>query len=131
MLAILLIISPLTSGLILNDIKAVHRGSFQAEIGVRANDTIFVLDGDFRDFRGRHVVYGLVSPVDSDRSVRFQGFISRNLFIIQSGVRNHIVNIIGRFNEYDEDQDLASGNWRGFIAGVGRANGWISARLTS
>jgi hypothetical protein len=114
------------------EIKQVHRGSFQAEIGLReSNEKDFVLDGFFRDFRGRHILIGSISPDDTDRSLRFQGLNSRNIFIIQTGVRNNIVNVIGRFTEYDETTDEYSGNWIGFVAGVGRTSGWITAHFTS
>jgi hypothetical protein len=109
----------------------VHRGSFQAEIGIREDVTELELEGIFRDFRGRHVLAGSISPVDSDRSSRFQGFISRNHFIIQTSVRNNIVNIFGRFNEYDEGLDEYHGNWRGFVVGIGRTSGWITASFSS
>ena len=111
--------------------RTVHRGTFQAEIGIREDVAELELEGIFRDFRGRHVLAGSISLVDSDRSSRFQGFISRNHFIIQTSVRNNIVNIIGRFNEYDEDLDEYHGNWRGFVLGIGRTSGWITASFSS
>lgn len=115
-----------------NPVQPVHRGSFQAEIGVKeSNEADFSIDGNFRDFRGRHILFGTISPIDSDRTLRFQGLSSRNLFIIQTGLRNQIVNIFGRFNEYDETENEYSGNWIGFIAGVGRTSGWITAQYSS
>ena len=110
--------------------RSIHSGTFQAELGLRTNDAAFVLDGSFRDFRGRHLLFGTISPVDSERTLRFQGISSRNLFIIQTTVRNNIVNIIGRFNQYDEDMNEYSGNWRGFVVGMGRTSGWITARFS-
>jgi hypothetical protein len=109
----------------------VPRGSFQAEIGIREDVAELELEGIFRDFRGRHVLAGSISPVDSDRSSRFQGFISRNHFIIQTSVRNNIINIFGRFNEYDEELDEYHGNWRGYVVGIGRTSGWITASFSS
>ncbi|MDG6217836.1 MAG: hypothetical protein QCI00_00145 [Candidatus Thermoplasmatota archaeon] len=111
--------------------KSLHRGSFEAEIGIRENDVQFNLDGNFRDFRGRHILSGIISPSDSNQSLRFQGLSSRNYFIIQTGFRNNIVNIVGRFTEYDEDMNKYSGSWRGFVIGVGRTSGWITASLSS
>jgi hypothetical protein len=111
--------------------ESLHRGSFEAEIGMRRNEVQFNLDGNFRDFRGRHILSGIISPSDSDKSLRFQGLSSRNYFIIQTGFRNNIVNIIGRFTDYDEDINEYSGSWRGFILGVGRTSGWITASLSS
>jgi len=108
-----------------------HRGSFEAEIGIRGNDAQFNLHGNFRDFRGRHILAGTISPDDSDRTLRFQGLSSRNHFIIQTGFRNNIVNIFGRFTDYDEELNEYSGNWRGFVIGMGRTSGWITASFTS
>lgn len=119
-----------TQAFISNANRSNHSGSFQAELGVRTNDASFVLDGSFRDFRGRHLLFGTISPVDSERTLRFQGISSRNLFIIQTTVRNNIVNIVGRFNQYDEDTNEYSGNWRGFVVGMGRTSGWITARFS-
>ncbi len=109
----------------------VHRGTFQAEIGIREDVTELELEGVFRDFRGRHVIAGSITTVDSERTTRFQGFVTRNFFVIQTSVRNNIVNIFGRFNEYDEDLDEYHGNWRGFVVGVGRTSGWITASFSS
>ncbi len=109
----------------------VHRGTFQAEIGIREDVTELELEGVFRDFRGRHVIAGSITTVDSERTTRFQGFVTRNFFVIQTSVRNNIVNIFGRFNEYDEDLDEYHGNWRGFVVGVGRTSGWIIASFSS
>jgi hypothetical protein len=122
-------ISTQTSTIIKN--RSLHRGTFQAEIGIREDVTELELEGVFRDFRGRHVLAGSISPVDSDRSSRFQGFISRNHFIIQTAFRNNIINIFGRFNEYDEDLNEYNGNWRGFVLGMGRTSGWITVSFSS
>ena len=111
--------------------EKTHRGSFQAEIGTREGITQFNLDGNFKDFRGRHLLLGTIRSDDSDRTLRFQGLSSRNHFIIQTGFRNNIVNIFGRFTEYDEELDEYSGSWRGFVIGVGRTSGWITASFTS
>jgi hypothetical protein len=111
--------------------ETIHRGSFQAEIGMRDGITQFILDGNFRDFRGRHLLVGIISPDESDRTLRFQGLSARNHFIIQTGFRNNIVNIIGRFTEYNEELDEYSGSWRGFVVGVGRTSGWITASFSS
>lgn len=111
--------------------EPLQRGSFQAEIGLRENNVQFNLEGNYRDFRGRHILAGSISPKDSDRTLRFQGLSSRNHFIIQTGFRNNIINIVGRFTEYDEDLDKYSGNWRGFVIGLGRTSGWITASFTS
>lgn len=111
--------------------ETTPRGSFQAEIGMREGITQFNLDGNFKDFRGRHLLVGTISPDDSDRTLRFQGLSSRNHFIIQTGFRNNIVNIFGRFTEYDEELNEYSGSWRGFVIGIGRTSGWITASFTS
>ncbi len=111
--------------------ETIHRGSFEAEIGMREGITQFNLDGNFRDFRGRHLLLGTISPDESNRTLRFQGLSSRNHFIIQTGFRNNIVNIFGRFTEYDEELTEYSGIWRGFVIGVGRTSGWITASFTS
>jgi hypothetical protein len=111
--------------------ESLHRGSFEAEIGIRENDVQFNLDGNFRDFGGRHILSGIISPSDSDKSLRFQGFSSQNYFIIQTGFRSNIVNIVGRFTDYNEDIHEYAGSWRGFILGVGRTFGWITASYSS
>ena len=109
----------------------VHRGTFQSELGFRnQTDGVIVLDGTFRDFRGRHFISGSVTHIDSDRSTRFQGFISRHSFIIQAAVRSNIVNIVGRFSSFDEETQEYQGVWSGIVAGVGRTRGWITASFT-
>jgi hypothetical protein len=113
-----------------NITQSLHRGSFNAEIGLRENIAKFNLDGNFRDFRGGHILLGTISPVDSERTLRFQGYSSRNLFIIQTGARNNIINIVGRFTDYDEINDEYSGQWQGFIVGMGRTSGWITASFS-
>lgn len=106
--------------------RSFHRGTFQAELGIRDNNTpVIELDGSFRDFRGRHVLTGDISPSGSEKSARFQGLLTRNFFMIQTAYRNHIVNVIGRIYSYDEDQDEFQGVWKGFILGHGRTSGWI------
>ena len=102
-------------------------GSLTAELGIRGNEQpIIVLFGDFREVRGRQVLYGTVTHVRSDRTTRFQGMFARNHFVIQAGVRNQISNVIGRISSYDEETNEYHGNWFGFMVGQGRANGWIT-----
>lgn len=108
-----------------------HRGSFNAEIGMRENVAKFELDGFFRNLRSGHVLLGAISPVESERTLRFQGYSSRNIFIIQTGFRNDIVNIMGRFTDYDEDLGKYYGTWQGFVIGLGRTSGWITASFSS
>jgi len=108
-----------------------HRGSFYAVLGVRASEEAqFELLGNFRDFRNRHMLYGTITPVDSERTFRFQGMASRNSFILQSAVSNRIVNIVGSFTSYDDETELFTGLWRGFIVGYGYSRGWIEASFT-
>ena len=110
----------------------LNQGSFEAELGLKnETEASLSLDGLFRDFRGRHILFGTISHVESDRTNSFQGFVSRNIFIIQFAVRSHIVNIVGRFTTYDEEQQEYHGVWRGFAVGVGRTSGWITASFTS
>ena len=110
----------------------LNRGSFEAKLGLKnETEASLSLDGLFRDFRGRHILFGTISHVGSDRTNSFQGFVSRNIFIIQFAVRSHIVNIVGRFTTYDEEQQEYHGVWRGFAVGVGRTSGWITASFTS
>ena len=108
-----------------------HSGSFYAELGLRTNSEALVeLDGRFRDFRGRHIIFGTARHHDSGRTVQFQGFTMRNFFLIQSGVRNYIVNIVGQFTSFDEEEQTYSGYWKGFVWGRGRTTGWISFKFT-
>ena len=108
-----------------------HSGSFYAELGLRTNSEPQVeLDGQFRDFRGSHIVFGTARHHDSGRTVQFQGFTMRNFFLIQSGVRNYIVNIVGQFTSFDEEEQTYSGYWKGFVWGRGRTTGWISFKFT-
>ena len=114
------------------DNQTINRGWFYGELGFR-NDIapVIILDGSFRDFRGRHLLTGSISSVDSERSNRFQGFLTRNIFLIQTGYRNHIINIIGKFNSYDDVNDEYHGMWRGFVLGYGWTHGWITAYLST
>ena len=108
----------------------VNRGRFQAEMGIReGGEPIIELEGVFREARRGYVVFGTVGLVDSGRSTRFQGFFVRNQFIIQSAVRNNIVNIIGGFRTYNEDRGIYQGHWQGFVVGHGRTSGWITAQF--
>ncbi|MFH1013769.1 MAG: PKD domain-containing protein, partial [Thermoplasmatota archaeon] len=108
-----------------------HGGSFQAQLGLGdETDTKLILDGSYRDIRGNHILYGSINLVDSERSNRFQGVVSRTKFIIQSAVNNRIINIIGSFNEYDEETQTYFGQWRGIIVGYGSTKGWIEAKYT-
>lgn len=110
--------------------RSFHRGIFHAELGLR-NNTIPIseLDGSYRDFRGKHLLSGSISLLNSDRSIHFQGIITRNMFIIQTGYRNHIINIIGKFVSYDEEDDEYHGIWRGFCLGYRQTSGWITVEL--
>jgi hypothetical protein len=105
-----------------------HRGFFQAEIGLRnESEERITLEGKFRDFWNIHLISGTINLTGTQRSGRFQGFASRNFFIIQTAVRSHIVNIFGKFNSFDEEDQLYNGIWRGFVWGIGRGSGWITA----
>jgi len=107
---------------------SAHSGNFQAELGLHSErEGKLALDGSYRDLRGRHIIHGTVSPIDSERTNQFQGIVSRNMFIIQSAANNRIVNIIGSFNRYDQDTQTYYGQWRGFIVGYGSTRGWIQA----
>ena len=113
-----------------SDINPVNRGVFYAELGVRdERGALLTLEGNYRDFRGGHILSGKVNDIDSDRSIRFQGFATRNRFLIQTTVRGSIVNIVGRFNSYDENTHEFSGIWEGIIVGQGRTRGWITAQF--
>ena len=110
--------------------NSFHRGNFYAELGIRSdNNPYVILDGSYRDMRGRHIITGTISVVRSERSNRFQGLITRQYFIVQTGYRNHIINIIGKFQNYDEINDVYNGLWRGYIFGYGWTMGWINAHL--
>jgi hypothetical protein len=107
-------------------------GTFHAELGIKDNtDPVIELDGLYKDFRGRHLLTGSISHLDSDRLIRFQGMITRNIFLIQTGYRNHIVNVIGKFVSYDEGDGEYRGLWRGFANGYGWTTGWIIAELNN
>ena len=107
-----------------------HQGTFTADIGIREDIPLLSFEGSFKDFRQGHLLYGTVTHVDSERSIRFQGFSTQHIFLFQTTLRNQIVNIIGKFNSYDSDLDTYQGNWRGFVAGIGSTHGWISAQFT-
>lgn len=116
--------------LVISNPEILHRGSFYAKIGIRdREETQLELNGNFRDFRNRHLVFGTVNILDSERTFRFQGIATRNAFILQSAVSNNIVNIIGSFTRYDEETQTFYGQWRGIIAGHGHTNGWIEAHF--
>jgi hypothetical protein len=127
-LGILLSLGPVVSSQIVEqETNSSDVGSFNAEIGLRDNEQpIIVLSGDFREIRDRQVLYGTVTHVRSDRTTRFQGLFARNHFVIQAGVRNQIINVIGRISLYDEETNEYHGNWFGFMVGQGRTNGWIT-----
>jgi len=108
-----------------------NRGVFNADLGLGDERTALItLEGNYRDFRGGHILFGTINRIDSDYSNRFQGFASRNRFFIQTAIRGNIVNIVGRFNSYDEDSHEFSGNWGGLITGHGRTRGWITAQFS-
>jgi hypothetical protein len=48
---------------------------------------------------------------------------------MQTGFRNHIINVVGKFVSYDEEADEYHGIWRGFAIGYGWTSGWITAEL--
>jgi hypothetical protein len=105
-----------------------HSGSFIGEIGIRnENEPLVEFNGRFRDFRIGHILTGEISLIDTERSTSFQGFITRNYFIIQSAIRNRIVNIVGKFTSFNEEEQIFSGIWRGFAYGIGSTRGWITA----
>lgn len=109
----------------------LHRGTFHAELGIQERqEAQFELNGNFRDFRNRHLIFGTVSLIDSDRAFRFQGLFTRSTFLIQSAASNRIINIIGSFTRYDEDTQTFYGQWRGFIVGYGSTRGWIEASFS-
>jgi len=128
-----LLVSPIamSSPIIKLNAKPVQRGIFQAELGFR-NETegILSLTGNVRNFRGRHIIFGSVTHIESDRSSRFQGFVTRNTFLIQTAVRSNIINVVGRFTSYDEETQEYSGIWSGMAVGIGRTRGWITASFT-
>jgi len=109
----------------------LDKGTFIASIGLKDNEQALIeLNGHYRDIRNRHLIFGTITPVNGDRTFRFQGITSRNTFIIQSAFNNRIVNMIGSFNRYDEATQTYYGQWRGNIIGQGQSNGWIKAALS-
>ena len=111
--------------------ESLHRGSFHAEMGINnRKEAQLELNGNYRDFRNRHIIFGTGNTIGSERTFRFQGITSQNLFLIQSAITNRIVNIIGSFTRYDENNHIFYGEWRGFIAGYGSSRGWIEAKFT-
>jgi len=117
--------------LVISNQEILQRGSFSAEIGIGdRGEAQLELNGNFRDFRNRHIVFGTANLIGSERTFRFQGIITRGTFIIQSAVSNRIVNIIGSFTRYDEETQTFYGQWRGLIAGYGSSRGWIEANFT-
>jgi len=109
--------------------QETHRGAFTADLGIREDTALLSFKGSFKDFRQGHLVYGIVTHIDSERSIRFQGFATRHLFLFQTTLRNQIVNIVGRFTSYDSELDAYRGNWKGYVAGMGSTHGWISAQF--
>jgi len=121
---------PLIVSMLKNKRENLHRGYFQAELGLhneKVNNLTF--DGNFIDFKRGHLLFGTVSIFNTNKSAFFQGLIIRNLFILQSTIRNNIINIVGKFNSYNELENLYSGIWKGFAYGFGRTRGWITARI--
>ena len=104
---------------------------FQAHLGLYdETDELFEIDGQFRNFRNIHVLFGNAFLSNSDRSFVIQGILKRNFFMIQSAFRNRIVNIFGKFTEFNEDEQVYSGVWRGFVKGYGSTGGWITANIS-
>jgi len=117
--------------LVISNQEILHRGSFYAKIGIGDREEAQLeLNGNFRDLRNRHIVFGTANLIGSERTFRFQGIVTRSTFLIQSAVSNHIVNIIGSFTRYDEETQTFYGQWRGAIAGYGSSRGWIEANFT-
>ncbi len=109
-----------------------HRGSFYATVGLgNRQEASIELNGEFRDFRDRHIIFGTATLLGSGRSFRFQGATIRSTFIIQSAVHSRIINIVGSFTRYDEITQTFYGQWRGFIAGYSSTRGWIVASFPS
>ena len=117
--------------LVISNQEIIYRGSFYAKIGIGDREEAQLeLNGTFRDFRNRHIIFGTANLIGSERTFRFQGITTRSTFIIQSAVSNRIVNIIGSFTQYDQETQTFYGQWRGLIAGYGFSRGWIEANFT-
>jgi len=108
----------------------LDRPSFHAEIGIGGRDEAqFELDGNPMGIRDRNIVSGTATFIGTERTFRFQGMFTKNIFFIQSGISDRILNIAGSFNRHDEETQTFYGYWFGFIMGYGFTRGWIEARL--
>lgn len=104
------------------------RRSFHAELGLKDDREAKVeLNGNFADMRNEHLLYGTGNLIGLERMFRFQGIMTRNRFIIQTGINSRMLTVIGVFDTYDDTTGTYTGSWRGFIIGYGATNGWIRA----
>ena len=111
--------------------EVIQRGLFNAKIGLQDSELEkFELNGNLRNIRNQHLIFGTATIVDSERTFRFQGSVTRSYFIIQSASNARIMNIVGSFMRYNEETNSFYGQWRGYIAGYGFLRGWIEASIT-
>ena len=110
--------------------KNEARENFQVELGLRnEDDTRISLNGQYRAFRDSIIFGGTWSLMGADKTGRFQGASTRSYFIIQMVINNQIINIVGKYTSYDEEEQTFDGIWRG-RAGRIRGTGWITGGLS-
>ena len=101
---------------------------FQADLGLHGeSEELFEIDGQYKNFRNIHILFGKAILTNSDRSFGIKGVLKRNIFLFQTVFRSRIVNIFGKFTDFNEENQIYNGEWRGFIKGIGSTSGWIKA----
>jgi len=111
--------------------KNKARGVFQADLGLgNEGDAKISLNGQYRTFGSFRIFGGTGNLTGTDKTGRFQGVSTRSYFIIQTAVNSQIINIVGKYTSYNEEEQTFNGICRGLTGRIRGTTGWITGSFS-
>ena len=111
--------------------KNKAKGVFQADLGLRnEGDAKISLNGQYRTFGSFRIFGGTGNLTGTDKTGRFQGLSTRSYFIIQTAVNSQIINIVGKYTSYNEEEQTFNGICRGLTGRIRGTTGWITGSFS-
>jgi len=111
--------------------KNKAKGVFQADLGLgNEGDAKISLNGQYRTFGSFRIFGGTGNLTGTDKTGRFQGLSTRSYFIIQTAVNSQIINIVGKYTSYNEEEQTFNGICRGLTGRIRGTTGWITGSFS-
>ena len=111
--------------------KNKAKGVFQADLGLgNEGDAKISLNGQYRTFGSFRIFGGTGNLTGTDKTGRFQGLSTKSYFIIQTAVNSQIINIVGKYTSYNEEEQTFNGICRGLTGRIRGTTGWITGSFS-